>query len=91
LLARGTLRGHAASKAQWHEAALSPALSLVAGHTYWLAVLAPAGGGTLALRDTSSGGPSVASAQSWLTALPASWSVGTAYMNGPAAAYVLGK
>lgn len=91
LLAHGTLTGHAASEGQWHEAALSKAPALTAGQTYWVAVLSPAGSGTVAFRDTASGGGNVASAATNLSALPRVWVSGATFNNAPAAAYVVGK
>jgi hypothetical protein len=65
-----------------------PAMPVKAGHRYWIAVLAPNGGGTLSFRDASGGAPSFASAQPNLNALPAQWS-GGAHQGaaGPLSAY----
>jgi hypothetical protein len=64
-----------------------PAISVTAGHRYWIAVLAPKGGGTLSFRDGNAGGRSVASSQHNLTALAATWSTGKRRSTGPLSAY----
>ena len=91
LLARGTLSGVAASPGQWHEAALSPAPALMAGRTYWIAILSPQGNGTVAFRDNATGGTEIVSAASNLASLPATWTSGGSYGNAPLAAYVVGR
>jgi O-glycosyl hydrolase len=71
----------------WNMAAV-PATELRAGDQYWLAVLAPAGAGTVVFRDRASGGgANQVSAQTSLTSLPESWSAGATYANGPMSAY----
>lgn len=66
-----------------------PAAQVVAGRKYWIAVLAPAGSGTLQFRDlpNGSGGKNQTSAQTNLTTLPATWSAGTTYWNAPMSAF----
>jgi hypothetical protein len=91
LLATGTLSGVRASVGQWHEAAVKPTPALVAGQTYWIAMLAPAGQGTLGFRDVATGGGEFVSAATSLAQLPATWSSGTKFTNAPAAAYAVGK
>ena len=51
-----------------------PSMSVTAGQDYWIAVLGPTGGGTVALRDRPFAGFAELSAQHELTALPAHWS-----------------
>jgi len=64
-----------------------PSMSVTAGHRSWIAVLGPKGGGTIRLRDASSGGTSYTSAQHNLTALPATWSSGRAWASAPLSGY----
>ena len=91
LLAACTLARRAAGRGQWHECGLSGQVTIVAGTTYWLAVLSPAGGNAVSFRDTASGGVSVASQQTDLVSLPGQWSSGQSFGNGPVAGYVLAK
>lgn len=51
-----------------------PSMSVAAGQRYWIAVLAPNGGGTLGLREAAGQGRSVAILRHHLTALPTRWS-----------------
>jgi hypothetical protein len=70
----------------WNAVALTPA-SLVAGKSYWLALLGQ--GGTLRYRDRRNGPcPSETSAQTGLGSLPALWKTGRRYADCPASAYV---
>ncbi len=70
----------------WTAVSISP-VELVSGRTYWLAILGT--GGWLRYRDRAGGAcPSETSAQTTLTALPASWKNGTVYYDCPASAYV---
>ena len=63
----------------WNQVALSLAVS--SGATYWLVVLQPPGSsGSISFRD-SSGGTSLGSSQSDLSALPASWSSGPVWSS----------
>src|SRR5271169_702340 len=65
----------------WTAVPVAP-IELVAGSTYWLAILGE--GGKLRYRDRSRGScPSQTSAQTTLSALPASWRIGTAYSDCP--------
>jgi hypothetical protein len=59
-----------------------PSLPVTAAHRYWIAVLAPSGGGRLTVRDSAGGGTSETSASRTLTRLPDRWSTG----RGPGAA-----
>jgi hypothetical protein len=67
-----------------------PPVTVTAGTTYWIAVLGPAGKGTIRFRDTATGTNAQTSAQSTLTALPATWTRGSRYMNSPISAYAFG-
>ena len=51
-----------------------PSTPVTKGQRYWIAVLAPNGGGTIRFREAGASGQSVTSTQGNLTALPASWS-----------------
>ncbi len=51
-----------------------PSMSVSPGQQYWIAVLGPSGGGSLAFRDRRLSGLAETSAQHNLTALPAQWS-----------------
>ena len=85
LLTQGTIP--APKGGAWNTVTV-PAASVTAGTTYWIALLGPAGAGTLAFRDKGSGGsPCETSSQASLAALPATWSAGTSYRDGPASAY----
>jgi hypothetical protein len=64
-----------------------PATGVVGGTPYWIAILGTTSG-TLAFRDSSGGGcASETSAQGSLTALPASWTIGTAFLTCPVSAF----
>jgi hypothetical protein len=65
-----------------------PSMPVTKGQRYWIAVLAPSGGGTLRLRDTTGGGPSHANAEHNLRTLPNHWS-GAAHprSSAPVSAY----
>jgi hypothetical protein len=55
---------------------------------YWIAVLSPTGTATLRFRArTSSGGATEVSAQSTLATLPATWTSGAVFRDGPLSAY----
>ncbi|MDP9125257.1 MAG: hypothetical protein M3N82_11775, partial [Pseudomonadota bacterium] len=73
----------------WNAIAV-PAVKVVAGTKYWIAVLTPLGAaGSVKVRDLVSGGAgTVASAQGTLKAMPASWSAGQQYANSPLSAYL---
>ncbi len=63
--------------------------SILAGQTYWVAILGR--GGTLAFRDRDNGScTSESSRSSSLTALPSSWSTGATWRTCPVSAYVNG-
>ncbi len=70
----------------WNTVALTPS-SLVAGKTYWLAILGERG--TLRYRDRRGGPcPSETEAQIGLGSLPDSWRTGRTYADCPLSAYV---
>src|SRR4051812_3696591 len=86
LLTQGTI--HAPAGDSWNSAAV-PGVAVTAGTTYWIAVLVPAGGGTLSIRDgsmTPPGGAAEMAASSTLAALPANWSSGAAFSDSPVSA-----
>jgi Viral BACON domain len=63
-----------------------PKASVAAGTTYWIAVLSPSGRGTLQIRDKFGGGRSETSSQRALTTLPATWTTGQTWPDGPLSA-----
>ncbi|MGO9761414.1 MAG: hypothetical protein ACLP1Q_09185 [Solirubrobacteraceae bacterium] len=70
----------------WIAVSIAP-VELVAGRTYWLAILGD--GGRLRYRDRRSGPcPSQTSAQTTLDALPSSWRTATTYLDCPLSGYV---
>lgn len=85
LLAQGSLAAPVAGA--WNTIALGGGASIASGAPYWIAVLGT--GGTVKFRDRCCGGgtPSEVNAQSGLTALPATWSTGGRYTDGPLSAY----
>ncbi len=83
LLAQGTIATPAAG---WNTVSV-PAATVTAGTTYWLAILAPSGAGTVRFRDKSMGGACEVSSQTTLKSLPSAWSSGPAYRNAPMSAY----
>jgi outer membrane protein assembly factor BamB len=88
LLTQGTLSSPA--KGAWVNVTV-PAASVTAGATYWIAILSPSGAGTIQFRDKSGGGASETSSSSTLTALPATWTTGARYTDGPLSAYGSGN
>lgn len=87
LLGEGTLA--APVRSSWNIVPL-PGAFVTAGTAYWIAFLGPAGSGTLRFRVAEGGGRAQVSAQTTLVALPATWTSGTTYFDGPASAYVSG-
>ena len=59
-----------------------PALPVVAGQFYWVAVLGPVGGGMAAFRDRPRDGLAMVSARHDLTDLPTLWSGGSWTLSG---------
>jgi hypothetical protein len=84
LLTQGTIA--APKAAAWNSVSV-PSGNVTSGSKYWIAVLSPSGSGTVRFRDVATGGPTQASAQNTLTALPATWSPGPNYGNAPLSAY----
>jgi outer membrane protein assembly factor BamB len=82
LLGQGTLAGPAAGS--WNDVSI-PAARVTAGTTYWIAVLGPVG--TLHIRDKSGAGASETASQRSLSTLPAAWTTGAVYADGPLSAY----
>jgi len=75
-----------AASGTWSTVSLAP-VELVAGKSYWLAILGE--GGRLRYRDRPSGPcPSDTSASRDLRALPGTWRTGASYMDCPISAYV---
>jgi hypothetical protein len=65
-----------------------PSQTIASSQKYWFAILGT-GSGTIHFRDKPSGCNSETSAQTNLTALPATWSSGTKYTDCPISAYAL--
>jgi hypothetical protein len=84
LLAQGQLTHPAAG---WNTVTI-PAVNVSGGSVYWIAVLGPAGSGTLAFRDSGSNAVrSEESSQTNLTALPTTWTTGKVWASSPVSAY----
>ena len=76
----------------WNEVELDQHPKLVAGRSYWIGLLNPAAGdGVLRWRDRAggSGGGEETIGGGDLSALPATWSTGSTYTDGPLSAYGL--
>jgi outer membrane protein assembly factor BamB len=87
LLTQGSLAHPTAGT--WN-AVTVPSAAVTSGTTYWIAILSPAGSGTLNFRDRSGGGTSVTSSSSSLTALPATWATGASWSSSNLSATGLG-
>jgi hypothetical protein len=87
LLAQGSLAAPTANA--WNTVALATNVSVTTGATYWLTILGAAGSGNLAFRDRccGSGSSTQTSVQTNLSALPATWSSGASWQDGPASIY----
>jgi hypothetical protein len=91
----GTLLGSGSittiANGAWNDIPLSGG-SVNGGAKYWIAILAPTG--TIKYRDRCCGGggttPSQTNSVRNLSALPATWSVGTRYNDAPLSAYGTG-
>jgi hypothetical protein len=83
LLAQGVISAPLAGA--WNSTTIA-STALTAGARYWIAILGTAG--TVEFRDRASGGPaSESSAQTNLTALPATWTTGPTWSTTSASAY----
>ena len=92
LLASGTIA--APSNGAWNTATLAQPVNLVAGKTYWIAILSPEGNGAIQYLDECCGAVgndrSETSKSVHLTALPAKWASGTVFKtDGPLSSYGL--
>jgi hypothetical protein len=89
LITQGTLNNP--TNGQWNDVTV-PAAPLTAGTVYWVALLSPAGSGTLGFRDRCCGGadPSETSQEGNLTSLPATWTTGTVFHDGPVSSVGIG-
>jgi hypothetical protein len=90
LLAQRTVSGGPVEGA-WNTVLL-PSVPVVAGGRYWIAILSPAGSGSLRFRDFCCGSsgprPTEVSQQTNLTTLPQNWSTGRRFPNdGPLTAW----
>jgi hypothetical protein len=66
-----------------------PSTTVTAGTTYWVAVLSPNGAGTVKFRNRCCGGgsPAESSSSVALSGLPATWTSGAPYRDGPLSAF----
>ena len=87
LLAQGTLNAPAAGN--WNDVPVAP-VSITSGAAYWIAILSPNGSGTLRFRERGGAGAAESSATTGSTALPATWSTGASYNDGPLSAWGAG-
>jgi chitodextrinase len=85
LLTSGVINSPAS--AAWNTATLSPSVQLTSGTTYWIGFLGT--GGTLKYRDASSGSCSESASGTGLSALPATWTSGSAWPSCNLSAYVV--
>ena len=86
----GTLLGRGSASANgggWNAVPLSSRVSVRQGSVYWIAVMAPAGAGTIVFRDRPGGGASETSQGLSLTDLPSTWSTRASWPDGPLSAY----
>jgi chitodextrinase len=84
LLTSGTITNP--TKNAWNTVTVSP-VSVTSGTTYWIAILAPNGSGTVGFRDKASGGGSETDSVLNLLTLPANWTTGSTFTDGPLSAY----
>jgi chitodextrinase len=84
LLAKGSATAHAGD---WNAVPLASPVTVAEGTIFWIAILSPAGAGTIVFRDQPGGGASETSLDSALTDLPNTWSNGTAWPDGPLSAF----
>ena len=78
----------------WNEVTLPTPIPVTAGSSYWFALLNPvASDGALVWRDHAggSGGGEQTSADRALTALPAAWTAGGTFSDGPVSGYLVGQ
>jgi hypothetical protein len=89
LLSQGTLNNPV--KSAWNDVTM-PGTAIAPGTTYWVALLSPNGTGQLKFRDRCCGGGTLAetSQNASLAALPATWTTGSVYNDGPFSAYASG-
>jgi PKD repeat protein len=77
----------------WNDVPLPSGIPLTNGTVYWIGLLNPSTGtGTLRWRDRAggSGGAEQTSRNGGLATLPASWTAGGSYTDGPLSAYAFG-
>jgi Purple acid Phosphatase, N-terminal domain len=65
-----------------------PPVSLLQGRRYWVGLLSPIGGGSLNVREATSGGSSLLSSQTTLAAFPLGWTAGVSAARSPVSVYV---
>jgi hypothetical protein len=84
LIARGYIKTAVAGT--WNTAVI-PTSTLMAGRSYWIAVLAAPDGKPVVFRDVPAGGRAELNSQTGLTTLPLTWSPGTVTTGSPLSAY----
>jgi hypothetical protein len=84
LLGEGTIASP--TTAAWNHVTLAD-VQLTEGAQYWIALLSPAGAGTVVFSDSPRSGHSETDAATALSDLPAQWTTGTTYADGNLAAY----
>ena len=87
LLTQGTLSNPVAGG--WNTLTV-PAASVTSGTGYWIAILSPAGSGTLNFRDRNGGATTETSQSTTLTTLPTTWTTGRTWSNSNLSATGLG-
>jgi hypothetical protein len=65
-----------------------PPVAVLQSNRYWVAVLSPLGGGNVNLRQATTGGSSVSSAQLSLGAFPQAFAIGASGARSPLSAYL---
>lgn len=86
LLAQATITTPIAGA--WNAVTIS-GTAITDGGKYWIAVLGPAGLGTVVYRDRTASGKSELSQETNLTALPATWTPGQVFDSAPMSAYAI--
>jgi Domain of unknown function (DUF1929)/Bacterial Ig domain/Glyoxal oxidase N-terminus/Viral BACON domain len=88
LLAQGTLASPSAGN--WNAVSV-PAVAITSGATYWIALLGPAGSGTLKFRERGGAGTAEVSGATGLATLAQTWTNGSQFNDGPVSAWGAGQ
>jgi outer membrane protein assembly factor BamB len=75
-------------KGAWNTVTV-PAVAITSGQPYWFAILSPSGAGVVQFRDKLGGGRAETSAATTLSALPATWTTGATWPDGPLSIYAI--